>query len=168
MQFDLDVSIPFLKATVSDTEYQQITSIASDNVSEEPGLPEGALSIAKEQQDHPLQPTEFRTTKVSAFESFISSPKTPSGSIGMKDTITVTPDKKKLSTSAAEQQRQDALTSVRVTVSVNQVEMELVRTLTDEQQSLARFTIKNTYVSFRNTEQVWLAFELFLNLWLLT
>ena len=41
-QFDLSLSVPSLKATLSDREYQLMTSVAADNFAEVPVLPAGA------------------------------------------------------------------------------------------------------------------------------
>jgi hypothetical protein len=151
----MSLAIPFLKASLTDAEYQLCTSVAADNFSEEPQLPRGAAwlndhyqaILLEQQQELARQHLEALACQQAqqAQQAALPAPAAEAGK-------------------AAPASQDTSPTSVRVVVSLGEIELELQRHLEGlpQAQPLARFTLGDLWVAFRNSAQgsMWVSLNL--------
>jgi hypothetical protein len=133
-QFDLSISMPFIKATMSDTAYQLMTSVAAENVAELPELPAGAQWLTGHYQS--LLPLPQEAAEVGE-ERQASWPAVQAGAPAVAP-------------------RDNSPTQVRVFVSIGHAELELLRHVGGiaAASPLARAALEDVDVVFRRTDQV--------------
>ncbi|KAL4443584.1 hypothetical protein ABPG75_011321 [Micractinium tetrahymenae] len=168
--FDLSLDLPFLKARLTDHEYQLITSVAADNFAELPELPCGARwlndhyqAILMEQQQAQLE--QQRQAAERAQQAAAGAPAGQehpgaSGALPRRNPQAGSQGGGGEEGEPAEEGPKPARldksrTSVRVAVSIGEIELEVHRHLEGLPQPLplARFTIADLWVAFRNSEQ---------------
>lgn len=205
-QFDLSLSIPFLKAALTDLEYQLITSVAADNFAEVPALPPGAswlndhyqAILAEQQQALTAAHTAAVAAQAQAALAAAggASPRAvaaaapqaaePEGEAAAAGPVPASQDASPTSVRCAVGASGCLLLAAytlrtteraglpdsrpptrptpthqpkhkrRVVVSLGEIELELRRhlELLPAPQPLARFTVADLWVSFRNSQQV--------------
>lgn len=137
MQFALALDVPFIRASLTDSEYALMTSVAASNVSETPRLPSGAQWV----EDHHLTASSTPPTRPS---------QPPSTTSPSKQTHEAVQEGGGQSVEVALKDR----SSIRVVVSLGELELELKRTVAGLQvpSPLARFSIAELNVAYRTTD----------------
>ena len=159
---ELSISMPSIKATLSDREYQLATSMASSNMSEELRTPESALWIEQYLQSNDRFPQAGDNQAAGAAEVEAMGPASSSGLASIPDTETgdeVTDlDQQALESSglAGGQGAAPERTNTRVLINIGTVDLELLRTTNEPTGSvapLAHFSIKTVWLALRMTSR---------------
>lgn len=148
--------VPFMKASITDTEYLLMTSVAAANFAEVPKLPSGASWVAEQHVQDIAGPA---TGEASADEE-VTPPQSPREGLQRilssprKGDIEAPPAAGAVAPTQPAPSGTSSQTKIRVVVSLGEVELELKRTVEGLPQPLplARFTVDEFYVAYRNAE----------------
>ena len=153
---DVSLQVPFIKASLSDVEYRLLTSAVGSNFNEEPNLPLGVRWIesqhAADDSTAVRKPTSHDVVSVEddgqgarTLQAETDTHHVQQGQKAFDDnTPQVAPSREEIS----------SRTSIRVSVDLNEVELELqhsVKGLSDP-SPLARLSVLGLFVSYRNSE----------------
>ncbi|KAK9908805.1 hypothetical protein WJX75_003140 [Coccomyxa subellipsoidea] len=141
-KFQVGINIPSIKATLSDSEYRFITSVAGSNFGEPLRLPAAAQWLEDALIDEPMEDAESEPAPS------LQVSRSAETAIGRQGSVPA--GKPARATSSAKSDR----TAIRVVINLGKSELEMLRTsnaATGALSPLARFTIGNLWVAFRTT-----------------
>ncbi|KAL4447306.1 hypothetical protein ABPG77_007339, partial [Micractinium sp. CCAP 211/92] len=170
--FDLSLDLPYLKARLTDHEYELITSVAADNFAELPELPAGARwlndhyqAILLEEQQALLEQQRQAAERAQQGAADAAAEQQQQQAAG-SGTVSRRGTQATPSSGGGEEgegtgedpkpaRHDKSRTSVRVAVSIGEIELEVHRHLEGlpTPLPLARFTVADLWVAFRNSEQ---------------
>ncbi|KAK9827173.1 hypothetical protein WJX74_009221 [Apatococcus lobatus] len=157
---ELSISMPSIKATLSDREYQLATSMASSNMSEELRTPDSAIWIDQYLQSSNKHPQADDNQAAGAAEAEAMGPASSSGLASIPDTETgdeVTDVEQQAPVSSGPARGQVSVTektNTRVLIKIGTVDLELLRTTNEPTGAvapLAHFSIKTVWLALRMT-----------------
>lgn len=157
---ELSISMPSIKATLSDREYQLATSMASSNMSEELRTPDSAIWIEQYLQSNDRFPQADDNQAAGAAEAEAMGPASSSGLASIPDTETgdevtdLDQQAPESSGPAGGQASAPERTNTRVLINIGTVDLELLRTTNEPTGSvapLAHFSIKTVWLALRMT-----------------
>ncbi len=162
-QFDFFLDVPFIKASITDAEYLLMTSVASENVNEEPSFPRGAQWIAEQYKVITENTTtagvgDITTAISSGGKDSTTPPQSPRRQLlrtlspsAVDAATTTTPEKEAPTTT---NQVVDNRLRIRTVISLGEVELELRQSVEGlpAPLPLARFGVADLYVLYQNTE----------------
>ena len=153
--FDLWLEVPLLRATLSDEEYQQLTSIAAANAAEPIRLPPGAAWL----NDHHQRALHAAARGAAAAQAAVDEAALASAAataVGARSPggPPELPASPRASGAVPAAEGDGSPTSVRVTVDLGSVELQLLRQLggAPAPLPLARFSVAGLQAAFRNSE----------------
>ncbi|KAL4527774.1 hypothetical protein Ndes2437A_g02912 [Nannochloris sp. 'desiccata'] len=156
--FDFFLDVPFIKASITDAEYLLMTSVAVDNVNEEPTFPVGAQWIAEQCKVSPASAAGGEESGLVDQLQHKLGGETPPQSPRKQLVRTLTPsaDSESIPLAHFEDKNQVVNNRIRIrtVISLGEVELELRQSVEGlpEPLPLARFGVANLYVLYQNTE----------------